>query len=403
MQKRYNKNNSRNSSFSANSSRGRGRQSFSKSKGNKKTYINPDKFIRSAKPVTETIYEPKNLFSDFDVNDLIKKNLEKMGFKKPSAIQDQSIPFSLEGKDIIGIANTGTGKTAAFAIPLLNRLINEPTSKAIVIAPTRELAEQIEKQCREIGKSSKINGALLIGGTNMRGQLADLKYNPRIIIGTPGRIKDHIDRGTLNLSDCNIVVLDEVDRMLDMGFVNDIQEIMSYTQYIRQNLFFSATIDNRVKKIIDSFANDPVQISVRTMDTSENVEQNVVRYRENAEKLSKLHNILAHENTSKVIVFDDTQRMVERLSKDLLERGFSVDAIHGGKNQSQRQRVLRKFKENQINVLIATDVAARGIDISDISHVINYSIPQTYDDYIHRIGRTGRANKTGNALTFVKH
>lgn len=401
MQRRFNKNNSRNTSFSSNPSRGR--RSFSKPKGNKKTYINPDKFIRTAKPISENIYVSKNTFADFNVNELIKQNLEKMGFKDPSAIQDQSIPFSLEGKDIIGIANTGTGKTAAFAIPVINKLINEPTSKAIIIAPTRELAEQIEIQCREIGKGSKINGALLIGGTNMRGQLADLKFKPRIIIGTPGRIKDHIDRGTLDLSDCNIVVLDEVDRMLDMGFVNDIQEILSYAQYVRQNLFFSATIDNRVKGIIDKFSNDPVHISVRTLDTSENVEQNVVKYRANEEKIDMLHDILTHSETSKVIVFDDTQRMVERLSKDLMERGFSVDAIHGGKNQSQRQRVLKKFKDNQINILIATDVAARGIDISDISHVINYSVPQTYDDYIHRIGRTGRANKAGNALTFIKH
>jgi superfamily II DNA/RNA helicase len=379
-----------------------GGRSQSKGRQPKKAYINPSKFVQSAKAVTEDVYVPTNSFADFDVNVIIKQNLTSMKYESPSPIQDQAIPHALEGKDIVGIANTGTGKTAAFAIPLLNKLISDPTSKAIILAPTRELAEQIEQQCRLIGKNSRLEGALLIGGTAMGPQLRDLRSNPRIIIGTPGRIKDHIDRRSLDISDCNLVVLDEVDRMLDMGFIHDITEILSHTSNTRQSYYFSATLDARVKTIIDTFSKNPVQISVKSGETSENVDQNVVNYDHGHNKIDKLHDILINPDTTKAIIFDDTHRTVEKLSKDLVDRGFSADAIHGGKSQAQRQRVLRRFKNNEINVLVATDVAARGLDVSDITHVINYSLPQSYDDYVHRIGRTGRAGKVGYALTFVE-
>ena len=322
-------------------------------------------------------------------------------FESPSPIQDQTIPHSLNGKDIVGIANTGTGKTAAFAIPTLQKLITEPHSKAVILAPTRELAQQIEQQCRMIGKGSKLDGALLIGGASMHIQLKELGYNPRIIIGTPGRMKDHLERGSLDLSDCNIAVLDEVDRMLDMGFVHDITHILGHTSDTRQSYYFSATLDGRVRSIINSFSNGAVHVSVKSGDTSDNVEQNVINH-DVTDKIDKLHDILMHENTTKTIIFDDTHRTVERLSKELVARGFSAASIHGGKSQSQRQRVLKRFKNDEVNVLVATDVAARGIDVSDISHVINYSQPQTYADYVHRIGRTGRANRVGYALTFIE-
>jgi superfamily II DNA/RNA helicase len=368
----------------------------------KKAYIHPSRFIQSANPHTEEAYVPMHSFADFAVDAILKRNLEAMGFKDPSPIQDEAIPYGLAGKDIVGIANTGTGKTAAFAIPMLNRLIADPTSKAIILAPTRELAEQIEQQCRLIGKGSKLRGALLIGGTSMGPQLRDLQQDPRIIIGTPGRVKDHLERGTLYLDDCNIVVLDEVDRMLDMGFVQDITHILNSTSSGRQSFYFSATLDSRVQGIIESFSEDPVQISVKSGETSDNVDQNIVKYSA-YDKIDKLHDILISESTTKTIIFDDTQRTVERLSKDLIDRGFQAESIHGGKSQGQRQRVLRQFKNSEINVLVATDVAARGLDVSDISHVINYSLPQSYDDYVHRIGRTGRAGKVGHALTFVEH
>jgi superfamily II DNA/RNA helicase len=342
-------------------------------------------------------------FADFELNSILKNNLDSMKFSDPSPIQDQAIPHGVAGKDIVGIANTGTGKTAAFALPVLNRLIAEPNSKALIMAPTRELAEQIEQQCRKLGKGSGLRGALLIGGTAMGPQLGDLRANPRIVIGTPGRIKDHMERGSLNLDNCNIVVLDEVDRMLDMGFVNDITEILSHTSSSRQSFYFSATLDYKVRSIIESFSNDPVYISIKSGETSENVDQNIVSYYGTDSKINKLHDILIKDGTTKTIVFDDTQRSVERLSNELASRGFSADSIHGGKSQAQRQRVLKRFINSEVTVLVATDVAARGLDVPDISHVINYSLPQSYDDYVHRIGRTGRAGKVGHALTFVEN
>lgn len=387
--------------------RGRAQKSFSRrpqtrSRGPKKDYINPSKFVRAARSRSEEVYVPLHDFQDFGLISLITDNLAAMGFKAPSPIQDQTIPHSLAGKDIVGIANTGTGKTAAFAVPVLNRLITDPASRALIMAPTRELAEQIEQQCRKIGAGSGLDGALLIGGTSMGPQLRDLRYNPRIIIGTPGRIKDHFERGTLQLTNVNLVVLDEVDRMLDMGFVGDITDILSHTNSARQSFYFSATLDSRVRGIIENFSTEPVFITVSSGDTSDNVDQNVVGFRGSDDKISKLHDILIAEDSTKTLIFDDTHRSVERLAKELASRGFSVDSIHGGKTQSQRQRVLKMFKTSDIDVLVATDVAARGLDVSDITHVINYSLPQTYADYIHRIGRTGRAGKTGRALTFIE-
>lgn len=380
-----------------------GGRTQNKSRQPKKAYIHPSKFIQSAKLRSEEVYVPVHSFQDFKLDPLIKKNLLLMGFQNPSPIQDQTIPEGLADKDIVGVANTGTGKTAAFAIPVLNRLMSDANSKAVILAPTRELAQQIEQQCRMIAKGSGLNGVLLIGGTPMGHQLKDLQYNPRIIIGTPGRIKDHLERGSLKIDSCNLIVLDEVDRMLDMGFVHDITHILSHTSSRRQSFYFSATLDSRVKSIIEKFSSDPVHISVKSGDTSDNVDQNIVSFAGFENKMDKLHNILIEAGTTKTIVFDDTHRSVERLSKELVARGFSADSIHGGKSQPQRQRVLKRFKSSEITVLVATDVAARGLDVSDISHVINYSLPQSYDDYVHRIGRTGRAGKIGYALTFVEN
>lgn len=367
----------------------------------KKAYIDPALFVQSAKPRAEVAYTPINNFQDFELNELIKRNLESMGYQAPSPIQDQALPHGLDGKSIVGIADTGTGKTAAFAIPIIQKLITDLTAKAIVLAPTRELAEQIEEQFSKIAKGSRLDGALLTGGTSMARQLGELKYDPRIIIGTPGRVKDHLQRGSLNLSDCTITVLDEVDRMLDMGFVNDITHILTQTSMERQSYYFSATLDARVRGIIDTFSKDPLYISVKSGNTSENVDQDVVTHGAE-DKLDKLHDILIEKTAAKVIIFDDTHRLVEKLSKELVARGFSAGSIHGGKSQPQRQRILQQFKSNEVSILVATDVAARGLDVSDVTHVINYSLPQSYEDYVHRIGRTGRAGKVGYALTFIE-
>jgi superfamily II DNA/RNA helicase len=365
-------------------------------------YIDPSRFIKAAKQVVETeVYEPQHAFVDFDVEKILHDNIAAKGFVMPSPIQDETIPLGLEGIDVIGIANTGTGKTAAFAIPVIHKLITSD-SRALIVAPTRELAQQIEDECRALGKGSKLMGALLIGGSAMGPQLKDLRNKPQIVIGTPGRIKDHIERGTLDLSTFNIVVLDEVDRMLDMGFVNDVREILSRLRSERQSFFFSATMDARVIGLIRTFSADPVTVTVKTGETSENVHQDVVRVSDRSQKMEKLHDLLINGDISKAIIFDETQRSVERLSKELITRGFAADAIHGGKTQGQRQRALNRFKKNDITILVATDVAARGIDVADISHVINYSQPQSYEDYVHRIGRAGRAGRIGHALTFVE-
>ncbi len=364
-------------------------------------YIDPARFVKAATFAEADVYVPLHTFSDFALGPSLQANLAAKGYIVPSPIQDQTIPAALEGKDIIGIANTGTGKTAAFALPVLQRLITQRDSRALIIAPTRELAQQIEEECRALAKGSGLSGAVLIGGTAMGPQLRDLRNSPRIVIGTPGRIKDHLERNTLNLSRFNMVVLDEVDRMLDMGFVHDVTQILSRLSDRKQSFFFSATMDPKVRTLISTFANDPVMISHKASAASESVHQDVVRYQGNMDKLDKLHDILINPTVSKVIVFDETQRSVERLSNELIARGFSADAIHGGKSQGQRQRALSRFKKSEVNILVATDVAARGIDVIDITHVINYSVPKAYDDYIHRIGRAGRAGQVGYALTFV--
>ena len=377
------------------------RNSASKRRGPKKDYIHPSRFVKAAKPVERAEYVATHNFSDFQISDILKNNLANKGYVTPSPIQDQTIPLALLGNDIVGIANTGTGKTAAFAIPIIDKLMKQPNSCALIIAPTRELAQQIEQECKEIGKGSRLSGAILIGGSPFGPQLRDLRDNPRVVIGTPGRIKDHLERGTLQLSNFDTVVLDEVDRMLDMGFVHDVTEILERAAQTRQSLFFSATMDQRVMKIINTFANNPATVSVKQGDTSENVHQDIVGYETNQDKIAQLHNILTSAQVAKAIIFDDTQRDVERLNKELMTRGFKADAIHGGKTQGQRQRALRSFKNDSVTILVATDVAARGIDVPDITHVINYSTPQSYDDYIHRIGRAGRAGRVGHALTFV--
>jgi superfamily II DNA/RNA helicase len=349
----------------------------------------------------EEAYQPKHSFADFALNTLLHTNLSKKGYVTPSPIQDKTIPAGIEGRDIIGIAGTGTGKTAAFALPVLHKLMFDKSSAALIIAPTRELAEQIEAECKGLAAGSGLFGALLIGGTNIMPQLRALKARPSIVIGTPGRIKDHIERGSLKLDNFNHVVLDEVDRMLDMGFVDDVRFILDRTAQQRQMFFFSATMESRVQGLIGGFVNDPEIVTIQTNRASDNVHQDVIRYHDNQHRLDQLHDLLLQEGVNKVIVFDETQRSVERLGQTLQERGFSSDAIHGGKSQGQRQRALRRFKNNEIAILVATDVASRGIDVSDITHVINFTPPQEYEDYIHRVGRAGRAGRSGYAYTFI--
>lgn len=380
-------------------------QSFGPSRrakaGGRSQTLDPSRFIKAARPQVHKDYSASHTFSDFKMDPLLKRNVSQKGYNVPSEIQDKTISLGLSGKNVVGIANTGTGKTAAFALPILNRLMAEPGARALIVAPTRELAMQIEQQCRILGKGSGLSATVLIGGMAISRQKRDLLGEPSLIIGTPGRIKDHLNQGTLGLNRCSMVVLDEVDRMLDMGFINDMRLILAKLPAGRQSFFFSATMSPQVSDLIRSFAQDTVTIDVKIGDTSGNVHQDIVRYSGSAEKISRLHDVLIQPAVSKTLVFGKTKYGVERLAKELSSRGFKVESIHGNKNQGQRKRALDNFRDSRVDVLVATDVAARGIDVKDISHVINYDPPQTYDDYVHRIGRAGRAGQPGYALTFV--
>jgi superfamily II DNA/RNA helicase len=316
-------------------------------------------------------------------------------------IQDRAIPEILQGKDLIGIANTGTGKTASFLIPLIQKIIKDRNEKVLIVLPTRELALQIVDELNAFARSLNINSALCIGGSSMSRQIYALKRNPNFVIGTPGRLKDLINRNLLRVPGFTNVVLDEVDRMLDMGFVHDIKHLISLLPAKRQSLFFSATVSREVDNLIMGFVKNPVKISVKSGETADNIEQDIVRVKDKTKKIETLHDLLIKEEFKKVLIFGRTKRGVEHLSRSLHERGFKVGSIHGNKSQSQREKVLSLFKANHLQTLVATDVAARGLDIVDITHVINYDPPATYDDYVHRIGRTGRANKIGKALTFI--
>lgn len=369
-----------------------------------KQVIPAQRFIKPAKPVNvASAYVPKHRFEDFNVNQKIRANILAKGYETPTPIQDQTIMVALEGRDVVGIANTGTGKTAAFAIPVLDRLMKRPESKCLILAPTRELAQQILEEFVTFAKGSGIRGALLIGGASMHLQKRDLRANPQVIIGSPGRVKDHVDQGTLRLGGFDTLVLDEVDRMLDMGFINDIRSLLSRVAPVRQSFFFSATMEPKIAQLIEGFAKDPITVSVKEGETTDNVDQNVIWFKESGEKIELLHEKLISESegNGKFIIFDDTKHGVEKLAKELHGRGFKVDRIHGNKSQAQRTKALKSFKDGSINILVATDVAARGIDVTGITHVINFSQPVTFEDYVHRIGRAGRAGRTGIALTFM--
>lgn len=363
--------------------------------------IDISKLVQKAKPVEEKPYVSKHTFADFAIETHLKDNVLGRGYITPTAIQDQAIPSVLEGRDVIGLANTGTGKTAAFLLPLINKILLDRDQKVLIVVPTRELAIQIQEELIGFTKGLKIFSAVCIGGANIRYQIMDLRRNPQIVIGTPGRLKDLIERDNLRLTHCESIVMDEADRMLDMGFIDDMVYLLSLMPEQKQVLLFSATMSPEVSKIVHKFQKNPVTISVRTGDTSQNVDQDIIRVSSKDHKMDMLHDLLIQKDFSKVIIFGKTKHGVERLEQDLISRGFNVASIHGDKNHQSRQRSLKLFKDEKIQALIATDVAARGLDIPNVSHVINFDIPATYEDYTHRIGRTGRAGKKGSALTFV--
>jgi len=374
-----------------------------RSKGNRKAYIHPSKFVNLTPSVAKAdVYVPTHKFNDFALADVVKKNLEKTGFVAPSAIQDQAIPLVLEGHDVIGLANTGTGKTAAFLLPILSHLVANPERGSVLImAPTRELAQQINDEARRFSADMRIYTTVVVGGTNIDRQIRELKRGPHIIIGTPGRLKDLLNRRALNLDNIRHFVLDEADRMLDMGFINDIREVAALLPTDRQTLCFSATITPTIQGLIHDFMKAPETVSVRTGETSDHVIQDIIEADDKLHKHEILKGMLTQDEFEKVLVFGETKFGVQRLADSLSKEGVPSEAIHGNKSQSQRQRALNAFKSNKVKVLIATDVAARGLDIPNVSHVINFDTPATYEDYVHRIGRTGRGGAHGAAFTFI--
>jgi superfamily II DNA/RNA helicase len=322
-------------------------------------------------------------------------------FTTPTPIQDQAIPELLLGKDMIGLANTGTGKTGAFLLPTIEKIHKNPKSKCLILAPTRELATQIDAEFRQFAFGMKMFSTVCVGGMPIGRQIRSLGMLNHLVIGTPGRIKDLIERGVLMLDQYDTIVLDECDRMLDMGFIDDIKTILKQLPEKRQSLFFSATMPPAIRTLMAQFSRSPITVDIKTGTTTKNIAQDVVRVAPGEDKFAKLENLLKEPGMDKVIIFAETKRSVDQLSRELKSKGFRVGCLHGDKRQRERDRTLADFKGHSTNILIATDVAARGIDVKDVSHVINYTVPQSYEDYTHRIGRTGRAGKIGKALTFV--
>lgn len=365
-------------------------------------YIAPSRYIQAAQaPEQEVPYQATHAFIDFGLDGRLLANLQQHGYTTPTPIQDQAIPALMEGKDVVGIANTGTGKTAAFLLPLLNKVLLDPNQGVLILAPTRELALQIQDEFRAFALRLPISACLCIGGMNIEMQIRRLRDNPHFVIGTPGRIKDLIQRGEYDTSMFTNVVLDEVDRMLDIGFRQDIKFLIAQLPPKRHAAFFSATLNGETDAIARTFLTDPVMIQLRKKEGNQHIAQDVIKVQPGQNKIDVLHQLLLQTEFKKVVVFGRTKHGINKLEEILARRGVRVASIHGNKNQNARQRSLQAFKSGYVQALLATDIAARGIDVEDVTHVINYDEPQSYDDYVHRIGRTGRAGKMGKALTFV--
>lgn len=340
-------------------------------------------------------------FISFGLPEQLLSSLERLQFKCPTPIQLQTIPRALEGRDILGTAQTGTGKTAAFGIPLIARLLANQTSSALVMTPTRELAAQVIKVMHDLlGRQSGMKTALLIGGESIDKQLAQLKGRPRLIVGTPGRINDHLTRGSLKLNATNFLVLDETDRMLDMGFAPQIEKIAAFLPNERQTLLFSATLPKNIIVLAQKYLNNPERIAIGATTTpAAKIKQDMIHVSE-IEKYDELVKQLNGREGS-VIIFVKTKYGAEKIAARLRREHHSADAIHGNLRYNKREKVIRSFRDGKYRILVATDIAARGLDIPHVMHVINYDLPQCAEDYLHRIGRTARAGAEGSALCIV--
>jgi superfamily II DNA/RNA helicase len=387
-------------SFAGNRPRG-----FSGNRSRKKSFIEDidiNKMIQNTSAEITKPIEITHCFADFNLGEIIKKNLSKKGYVTPTPIQDQAIIPIMEGHDLVGLAGTGTGKTAAFLLPLIDKVAKDKSQNVLIIAPTRELAIQIEDEFRQFSWGMQIFSAICVGGSPVFKQVRSMQRKPNFIIGTPGRLKDLAERRIINFGSFENVVIDEVDRMMDMGFIDDIKEMLQMTPHTRQTLFFSATMPPKIKMLISQFSNNPVYVEFAVGMPTKNVNQDVIRVRDRAMKFTQLQEILSGEEVKKALIFIETKIEVDRITSNLISEGFKVESIHGDKRQHQRTRAIQNFQNSSTKILVATDVAARGLDIKGITHVINYTTPQTYDDYVHRVGRAGRGDNKGFAYTFVE-
>lgn len=341
-------------------------------------------------------------FKELKLSEPILKSLEQMGFEEATPIQKETIPYAMEGKDVIGQAQTGTGKTAAFGIPMLEKFDRKIRKvRGLIIAPTRELAIQVAEELNRIGRNKGIRALAIYGGQPMQRQIRALKDGPQMVVATPGRLMDHMRRKTIKTADVEVVVLDEADEMLNMGFIDDIRDILKGVPSERQTLLFSATMPKEIREIASTMMKNPEEVKVKAKEmTVENIEQYFMEVPERY-KFDTLTNHLDIHAPELAIVFSRTKKRVDEIAEGLQARGFKAEGIHGDLTQGKRESVLNKFKHGRIEVLVATDVAARGLDISGVTHVYNFDIPQDPESYVHRIGRTGRAGKTGEAISFI--
>lgn len=405
QKQRFKKHGAKNSAPERSNAKGFGPRKMAPKKSAKGSSITDLSLLekKAISPVEESKYRGMKV-ADLKIDQRLKANLLKKGYEALTEIQDKTFDSLMEKKDILGIAQTGTGKTAAFLVPIINEYLKNPKSrdKVLILVPTRELAVQIEQEFRSMTKGLKVFCASFIGGTNINTDIQRLNKNPHVVIGTPGRILDLYQRRDLKLAQYQTLILDEFDRMLDMGFIKDIQFIISQMKQRNHNLLFSATLDNAQKPIIDEILTDPVFVKTSSGKTSsQNVNQRVIKLKDGDDKFEILCRLLELEEMERVIIFEETKHQVKRLCRRLDQLQINNEEIHGNKSQSARQKALDNFKEGKSKILVATDVAARGIDVNNVSHVINYQLPKTYDTYIHRIGRTGRAGKSGHAITIV--
>lgn len=365
--------------------------------------LDPKLFVKKAVEKKENRFEASRTIAELPVNQDLIQNLLKKGYQKPTEIQDKSIDALLDRRDLMGIAQTGTGKTGAFLVPLIDGLIgHKPDFQVLIIVPTRELAVQVEMELKSITKGLDIYSTCFIGGVNLNKDLSALRRPSHFVIGTPGRLMDLGRQQALKFDRFDTLVLDEFDRLLDMGFAKDIQRIVQSMRNREHTILFSATEEKSQRAMIDELLDNPVEVKVSNgATTGDHIEQEIIRVEEGQNKIDVLIDMLRKPDFDKVLVFSETKRGVSNLYKKLKACEFKVEQIHGDKSQNYRLNALNAFKSGKINVLLATDVAARGLDINEVSHVINFQAPRTMDSYIHRIGRTGRAGKSGKAYTFV--